>query len=194
MPTKDLYDKVGQWRGLRKDSPDIWRILARKSTFRLRSAAEDDPGFKQLVSYTLFLSDKRIFVMKRLKAQSESRLHGLLSVGVGGHMNPVPKIQWPGRRRISDLKSIAGLNTVREIREEVCVAGNPAIAILGFLNDDHNEVGKVHLGIVSVVNLPSPLLAVKETDKMMGAWIPLKDMKAAGRFESWSTLILAGVI
>ncbi len=194
VPTRDLYEAAGQWRGLRKDSPEMWRVLARKSAFRPRSRVEDDPSLKQLVSYTIFLSDKRIFVMKRLNAQSEARLRGLLSIGVGGHMNPVPEIQWPGRRRISDIKSIAGMNTAREIREEVSVAGNPTIAILGFLNDDQNPVGKVHLGIVSVVHLPSPLLAVRETDKMMGAWVEMGNMKALGRFEPWSTLILTGII
>lgn len=194
VPTRDLYATTGQWRGLRKESPEIWRVLARKSAFKPRSRVEDDPSLKQLVSYTMFLSDKRVFVMKRLNAQSEERLRGLLSVGVGGHMNPVPEIQWPGRRRISDMKSIAGMNTAREIREEVSVAGNPTIAILGFLNDDQNAVGKVHLGIVSVVHLPSPLLAVRETDKMMGAWVEIGNMKALGKFEPWSTLILAGII
>lgn len=192
VPTDDLYSAIGSWRGLRRDSAELWRPIARKSTFRPRSEVEDDPTYKQLISYTLFTADKRIFVMKRLSTQSEGRLHGLLSIGVGGHMNPVPEIPWPDRRRISDLKNILLANTFREIREEVAIAGNPPVGILGLLNDDQNEVGRVHLGVVSVVRLPSPLLAVKEKDKMLGMWVEFSKVShLGGTFESWSSLLLS---
>ncbi len=193
VPAEELYAGVGKWRGLRKDSPEIWRPLARKSIFRPRSQLESDPRYKQLISYTMFVADKRIFVMKRLDTQGEKRLHGLLSIGVGGHMNPVPNMPWPSRRRISDLKTIVGLNTVREIREEVSLAGNPSVGILGFLNDDENEVGQVHLGVVSIVRLPSPLLAVRENDKMQGAWVELSKIHLLGEFETWSWLVLNSI-
>lgn len=172
----------------------MWKILAKKSVFRPREELENDPSYKQLISYTLFISSKRIFVMKRLESQSESRLRGLLSVGVGGHMNPVEGIQWPGKRRIADIKSIVGINTVREIKEEVLVAGNPPMRILGFLNDDENPVGQVHLGVASVVYLQSPILAVRETDKMVGAWVEFSKLHLLGSFESWSTLVLEGIL
>lgn len=194
VPTKDLYAKIGAWRGLRKPTSDVWQIIARKSTFRPRDLLESDPSFKQLISYTLFISGKRIFVMKRLSTQGEKRLRGLLSVGVGGHMNPVEDIKWPGKRRIGDIKNLVGLNTIREIREEVILAGNPQLGIIGFLNDDENEVGQVHLGVVSVVHLPSPLLAVRETDKMLGAWVELNKLSKLGAFETWSSLVLQGLV
>ncbi len=190
VPAKDLYNAVGSWRGLRKDSPEIWRLLARKSIFRPRSGLESDFDYKQLVSYTMFVAGRRMFIMKRLGTQGEKRLHGLLSIGVGGHMNPVPEVPWPSRRRIADLKTIVGLNTTREIREEVSLAGNPTIDMLGFLNDDDNAVGRVHLGIVSLVRLGSPLLAVRENDKMLGTWVELSKLHLQGKFESWSSLVL----
>lgn len=194
IPTKDLYDAVGEWRGLRKETPDIWRTLARKSSFRPRPELESDNSTKQLISYTLFVSEKRVFVMKRLSTQSESRLRGLLSIGVGGHMNPVAGVDWPGKRRVTDVKELVAANTAREIKEEVSLAGNPAFSILGFLNDDRNPVGQVHLGVVSVVNLPSPLLAVRETDKMMGAWVELAKLPVLSDFETWSSLVLESMI
>ncbi|QUL97629.1 MAG: DNA mismatch repair protein MutT [Candidatus Fermentithermobacillus carboniphilus] len=194
VPTQDLYAKVGKWRGLRKPTSDIWQVIAKKSCFKPRATVETDPAYKQLISYTMFLSDKRIFVMKRLEGQGEKRLRGLLSVGVGGHMNPVKDIQWPGKRRLADLKSLVGMNTVREIREEVALAGNPPVGVVGFLNDDENEVGRVHLGVVSVVHLPSPLLAVKENDKMMGAWVEFDKLHVLGQFETWSSLVLEGLV
>ena len=190
VPTKDLYSAVGEWRGLRKETPEMWRVLAGKSSFRPRPELESDSSAKQLISYTLFVSDNRVFVMKRLETQSESRLRGLLSIGVGGHMNPASGVEWPGRRRLSDLKALVAANTIREIKEEVSLAKSPNFSILGFLNDDKNAVGQVHLGVVSVVALPSPLLAVRETDKMMGTWVDLKELKLLGEFETWSALVL----
>jgi predicted NUDIX family phosphoesterase len=193
VPTAELYAAVGEWRGVRRESPDIWRFLARKSVFRPRPELEQNPAMKQLISYTLFVSDRRVFVMKRLGSQGESRLHGLLSIGVGGHMNPAREIPWPGRRRIADLKALAILNTQREIKEEVCFPGNPPISVLGFLNDDKNAVGRVHLGLVTVVHLPAPILAVRETDKMLGAWVEMSKLSLLGKFESWSSLVLEGI-
>lgn len=193
LPSAKLYEAAGKWQGLRKDTPELWRALAQSSSFRPRSLLESDLSMKQLVSYTLFVAARRIFVMKRLSSQSESRLHGLLSVGVGGHMNPDESIPWPSRRRVSDLKRLVLANTEREIKEEVSMAGNLPPSIVGFLNDDSNQVGQVHLGIVSVVALPSPLLAVRETDKMMGAWIDISELDGMGKFESWSALVLKGI-
>ena len=192
VPTADLYSSVGRWRGLRKETPEVWRVLARRAAFRQRPDLEGDPSMKQLISYTIFVSEKRIFVMKRLNGQSEARLRGLLSVGVGGHMIPVPSIVWPGKRRIGDVKALVAANTTREIKEEVSFAGSSASSVLGFLNDDRNPVGQVHLGVVSVVNLPSPLLAVRETDKMMGAWVEIGKLRLLGEFETWSSLVLDG--
>lgn len=193
VTASDLYASVGEWRGLRKETPEIWRVLAKKASFRPRPDLEGDPTFKQMISYTMFISEKRIFVMKRLQAQSEARLRGLLSIGVGGHMNPAHPVEWPGKRRIGDLKALIAANTAREIKEEVSLAGNPQFTILGFLNDDKNPVGKVHLGVVSVVTLQSPILAVRETDKMTGAWIELDKLRLLGEFESWSSLVLDGM-
>jgi len=193
VPTQDLYSTIGEWRGLRKETPVIWRTLAALSSFRPRRELETDIDAKQLISYTLFVSNGLVFVMKRLDAQSESRLRGLLSIGVGGHMNPSPTVEWPGKRRLTDLKALVAYNTAREIKEEVSIAKNPSFSILGFLNDDNNPVGQVHLGIVSVVNLSSPILAVRETDKMMGAWIEMKKLPILGEFETWSSLVLEGL-
>ncbi len=192
-PVRHLYSRTGQWRGLKMPTSDLWQAIARHSTFKSRAVVETDPSFKQLISYTLFLSRKQIFVMKRLNTQTETRLQGLLSVGVGGHMNPIDDIPWPGRRLISDLKTIVGLNTMREIREEVILCGNPSLSIIGFINDDANDVGSVHLGIASVVQLPSPILAVREKDKMMGSWIELSKATTLEPLETWSALILANM-
>ena len=49
---------------------------------------------------------------------------------------------------------------------------------------------KIHLGVVFGCRLPSPLLAVKEKDKMLGAWVELSKLHLLGKFESRSSLLL----
>ncbi|HHY35222.1 MAG TPA: hypothetical protein GX510_06280 [Firmicutes bacterium] len=188
-----VFETIGKFRGLRKETPEVWKALASRSGFYRRSMLENDPAYKQLISYTVFVSKGHIFVMKRLKAQAESRLRGLLSVGVGGHMNPVPETGWPGKRAIYRFKALVHANILREIREEVIMPWTPPLTFLGFLNDDETEVGRVHLGVVCLATLAQPLLAIRESDKMVGAWVPVNQLHDLGRFESWSSLLLSAI-
>lgn len=188
-----VFGTIGKFRGLRRESPEVWKMLASRAGFYRRSMLENDPAYKQLISYTVFVSKGQIFVMKRLKAQAESRLRGHLSVGVGGHMNPVPETGWPGKRAIYRFKALVHANILREMREEVIIPWTPHLTFLGFLNDDETEVGRVHLGIVCLATLAQPLLAIRETDKMLGAWVPMSKLQDLGRFESWSSLLLSTI-
>ncbi len=188
-----IFGTIGRFRGLRRETPEVWKVLASRSGFYRRSMLENDPAYKQLISYTVFVSKGQIFVMKRLGGQAESRLRGLLSVGVGGHMNPVPETGWPGKRAIYRFKALVHANILREIREEVIIPWTPPLTFLGFLNDDETEVGRVHLGMVCLATLAQPLLAIREGDKMVGAWVPMSKLHDLGRFESWSSLLLSAI-
>lgn len=193
VDSESLLGCLGKFRGLRRESAEVWKLLASRCNFYPRERLEDDPAYKQLISYTVFLSRGHIFVMKRLKAQSESRLYGYLSVGVGGHMNPVPETGWPQKRAIYRFKALVHANILREVREEVMAPWTPNLSLLGFLNDDETEVGRVHFGIVCLATLPQPLLAIRETDKMTGTWVPMSKVGELGRFESWSSLLLGAI-
>lgn len=193
VDAQSLLGSVGRFRGLRRETAEIWKLLASRSGFYPRKDLENDPSYKQLISYTVFLSRGQIFVMKRRKAQAESRLRGYLSVGVGGHMNPVPETGWPQKRAIYRFKALVHANILRETREEIVVPWTPNLSFLGFLNDDETEVGRVHLGVVCLATLPQPLVAIRETDKMVGAWVPMSKVQELGRFESWSSLLLSAI-
>lgn len=188
-----IFGTIGKFRGLRRETPEVWKVLAARSGFYRRSMLENDPAYKQLISYTVFVSKGQIFVMKRLEGQAESRLRGLLSVGVGGHMNPVPETGWPGKRAVYRFKALVHANILREIREEVILPWTPSLTFLGFLNDDETEVGRVHLGVVCLATLAQPLLAIRESDKMIGTWVPMSKLHDLGRFESWSSLLLSAI-
>ena len=79
----------------------------------------------------------------------------------------------------------------REFHEEVNYDGNLEIEPLGILNDDSNNVGKVHLGFVLLLHGNSNQISVKSELKS-GKLISLDECaKHQERMESWSQLVLA---
>ncbi|SUK13508.1 MutT/nudix family protein [Staphylococcus agnetis] len=150
-----------------------------------RGDMEEDPSYKQLISYCILENENGdLLVYERLSGGGEARLHGQGSIGVGGHMNDVPDAQ-----TINDLIIV---NASRELEEEVGLHVTSASQLehVGFINDDANEVGKVHIGIVFKVKVKANDIEVKETDTLKIEWKSLEDINDLNQFESWSALIL----
>ncbi len=148
-----------------------------------RRHAERDPSLKQVIPYALFEKDGHVFLMRRLAKGGEARLHGKLSVGVGGHINPVD-----GAEDALD----AGLR--REIEEEVAVEGHWTADPVGILNDDATPVGAVHFGLVYRVRTAGSV-EVREKDALEGSFTPKEEVlrllrEERPRFETWSALLL----
>ena len=102
--------------------------------------------------------------MERTDAGGDPRLHRRASIGVGGHLNPVDVADATAGR--ADPLA-AGL--WREWREELEADWDPDFSLMGFLNDDRNPVGAVHLGVVFAVEAAGRPVAVREQDKLSGA-------------------------
>jgi len=170
-------------------------------TFMRRGTAEEDPSFKQLIPYTLVTkynekAEPSVFVYERLSAGGEARLHGKLSVGVGGHMNQIfdafsvdGTICEEARRELFEE-----LNFVAEGGEEQLYDGC-VLSLMGLINDDNDPVGKVHLGVLTelVIVDESINVSVSETDQLRGGWMTLEELLEPANFErleSWSKLAM----
>ena len=165
------------------DRERILRRVRDHGFFVERRQAERDPSLKQVIPYALFERDGEIFLMRRLAKGGEARLHGKLSVGVGGHINPVDGDADPLE---------AGLR--REVEEEVEVEGTWEATPVGILNDDATAVGAVHFGLVYRVRPPGPV-RVREKDALEGAFTSRDEVQRLlreerPRFETWSALLL----
>ena len=150
--------------------------------FMQRDLAENDPNYKQLIPYVVFQSPKGFFSYQRGKASSETRLRMLRSLGVGGHIEKEDG-------DIGQNSYIKGL--WRELKEEVGIDPSNNIQLLGFINDDSNEVGKVHLGIVHLYQLETSDLESKElnlTDCKFSSISKIKEEEES--FETWSRLLI----
>lgn len=150
-----------------------------------RGDMEEDPSYKQLISYCILENeDNEILVYQRLSGGGEARLHGQSSIGVGGHMNEVEHAQ--------SIEEVINDNASRELEEEVGLNINEdnELRHVGFINDDQNEVGKVHIGVVFKVKVKRDDVEAKETDTLSIQWQSLEDIQDLSQFESWSALIL----
>lgn len=153
-----------------------------KYEFMLREKAEDDLNYKQIIPYGFITFEDFFFVMKRLKKQNESRLHNKVSIGVGGHINPIEL----------ESKNIIEAGLLRELDEEVYLNKDhiESIKIKGIINDDTNEVGKVHLGFVYHIVLNKKECEIAEKDKMSGEWIHKEHInKYYNDMETWTQII-----
>lgn len=166
---------------------EIFNALSKYEVKR-RGDMEDDPSFKQLISYCLLENEKgEILVYERLSGGGEERLHGQSSIGVGGHMNDVTGAD--------SINEVLRVNAQRELEEEVGLSNNKSqnMEYLGFINDDDNDVGKVHMGVVFKITVQSNDVEAKETDTLKIKWIEQGDIHSYEEFETWSALILQDI-
>jgi predicted NUDIX family phosphoesterase len=165
--------------------------LATSGFFVERDRAERTPAWKQVIPFCLVVREGEVLRMRRRPRGGESRLHGKVSIGVGGHINPVDHDSHPVGPRDASLFVRAA---AREIAEEIDVQPGYELSLSGFLNDDSNPVGAVHLGLVYVAHTPHPV-RIRETDVLEGQLVAPRELQAALRrgedFESWSSMLLA---
>jgi predicted NUDIX family phosphoesterase len=171
------------FRGVREANADALSVLreavARHGRYLDRPTAEEDSRFKQLIPYVVVGDGERTFLMERTDAGGDARLHGKASIGVGGHLNPVDE---------GEDALMAGLR--REWSEELEADWEPDFQLVGLLNDDGNPVGAVHLGVVFTVDARGRSVAVREHDKLIGAFADAAEVGAAwDRLETWSQLV-----
>lgn len=189
VPRKVLFnDEKNAFNGfLHKNNikgKDIFNALNEYEVKR-RGDMEEDSTFKQLISYCLLENEKgEILVYERLSGGGEKRLHGQSSIGVGGHMNDV--------MGADSINEVLRVNAQRELEEEVGLAKEDSqnMEYLGFINDDNNEVGKVHMGIVFKITVSTTDVEAKETDTLRIKWVEKGSIELYDDFETWSALIL----
>ena len=178
VPRASIMGDPG-WHGLTTDGLDVFEgIVTRAGEFRPRADVEIDRSWKQVIPYLVLRDGRRYFLMRRTRAGGDARLHDRWSIGVGGHLNP------------GDGDLAGGLR--REWREELVASFEPDFRLIGLLNDDTTDVGSVHVGAVYVADAGGQTVAIRETEKLMGAFDDPAEVGAVvDRMETWSALVFA---
>ena len=155
---RSLFDELGSFQGLNFEPQKyLGAILSRGNNFFLsRPKAEADPTHKQIIPYVLIAHGGKVLHYVRGKKAGEQRLVAKGSIGIGGHMNETDETLFA----LDEAAYRAGVE--REVGEEIFINTRFEDQIVALLNDDSNEVGQVHLGIVHVFKLAEPKVEKRE--------------------------------
>lgn len=187
VPREQLFGN-GSFHGVStRDLQEYLIRIRRFGIFRRRGDVEADPSLKQIIPYLVVRSQGQYMLFRRTRAGGEPRLHDLYSVGIGGH---IAHEDVDG----ADDAVVTGLR--RELEEELTITGEWSARPVGVLNDDANEVGQVHFGLVHLVDVPSGRVAIRETERLTGRLAPLAEIRAVyTKMETWSQLVVdAGLL
>ncbi len=188
-----LPDGIGEASVFTDDS--LWQRILGNIEIVPRSEAETDYTRKQLVVYVLVRSGDRILRYRRTPKTDEQRLKELYSIGVGGHVNVGDRSQFslfqtdPGFN-IEFIRDAAWREIDEEISVDAKILREPELTC--FINDDSNDVGRVHFGIVWQLDLSEPAVSVKGTKGIGELEFVTLDRLIEDReqFETWSQLLI----
>lgn len=187
VPT-ELFHSIGHFQGFNADSERYINELLNPAVtaFRPRGEMEEDPSFKQLIPYVIFrhTNDQgvvRVFHYLRGSGQGEKRLHAKRSIGIGGHISSVDAAQ----------SNVYAEGMRRELEEEVHIQTAYTERCVGMLNDDESEVGRVHLGVVHIIDVEQPAVTPRESELHEAEFKTLDELFALkDEFETWSAICL----
>ena len=189
---RSLLNDLGAFQGLQTDVQRYVDAIFAPGVLRFmpRDEAEHDPAFKQLIPYILLVHEGQVFSYVRGKKGGDVRLHDLRTIGIGGHINP-EDIQ----SSVSDTYAMA---LAREIDEEVVLPDSNDKCSqhpIALINDDLNDVGLVHLGMVHRMVVSSTKVLPNEASVIVDTRFMTPTELHAGyeNLESWSQICVSGL-
>ena len=182
---RELFDEIGTFQGISTEIDKYLPAFLNPSNnfFIHRELAEDDPTHKQIIPYAIFKHGDKFLKYLRGKKSGEQRLASKSSIGIGGHINQ-------DDFNSSSLEKDTYLTGIeREINEDLiinCDYNNLPIALI---NDDSNDVGQVHLGVVHLFDLESDQVEAGEANIENLEFLSSEDLlREKDSLESWSQI------
>ncbi len=182
---RELFDEIGTFQGISTEIDKYLPVFLNPSNnfFIHRELAEDDPTHKQIIPYAIFKHGDKFLRYLRGKKSGEQRLASKSSIGIGGHINQ-------DDFNSSSLEKDTYLTGIeREINEELiinCDYNNLPIALI---NDDSNDVGQVHLGVVHLFDLERDQVEAGEANIENLEFLSSDDLlREKDNLESWSQI------
>jgi len=149
VPREKLFENIF-FEGFEREKITYYLERVRKySIFIKRFVVENDPNYKQIIPYLVIKFNNKYFLFKRFPVGLEKRLFYKYSIGIGGHIN---------EKDFNKNKDLINSGLEREFNEELIYNGKLNYKIVGLINDDFDEVGKVHFGIVYLIEIKTPII------------------------------------
>ena len=163
---------------------EILAHVEREHEFLPRPDMENDPSYRQIIPYVAVTRGGEIFATRRLNKGGEARLHGRISLGVGGHIERVDD---------DEREGILMRALEREVGEEINVEHVVSLTPLGVINEEADEVGRVHLGFLFRMEVAGEV-SVRETEKLSGEWLQISELwRYAAEMEGWSRIAMEAI-
>lgn len=184
---RSLLERLGSFQGL---SFDVDKYLTniieqREYCFMNRTEAEVKQEFKQLIPYVILMHGDEVVTYRRGKLLTEGRLLHNLSIGFGGHISSSDP---------SLFQDVYESGLERELEEEVEIGTSFDLDAVALINDDENEVGRVHFGIVYLAHLDEPTVVAKEKSINEIKFERIRDLaKKIDSFENWSQICINNI-
>lgn len=166
--------------------------------------AVGDANYRQLLPYVTIRDGDLILPYLRGKGVGENRLAGNASVGWGGHIDAIDNVMCGNS--IIDIKATVMKNIMRELSEElrffhvdmpegdVNLKDAGDLVFNGYINDNSNDVGRLHLGLSFDFKIKPGFSATsREPELRVLPWMTREALYAMPdvAIESWSKLYLA---
>jgi predicted NUDIX family phosphoesterase len=185
-----VLDELGAFEGLSLDVDRYVPALLNPANnlFIPRPAAEEDPTHKQIIPYLVIRCGDRFLHYVRGKSGGESRLHAKGSIGIGGHIND-------GDTQAAHFDAAAYNRAVeRELNEELIIPAGYRQRAVALINDDSTEVGRVHLGVVHIIDAASTQIASREDAIRDIEFFGAAELEARrDGLEVWSQILVGGL-
>lgn len=181
---RSAFEQVGAFNGVRLNAQEYLSAFFGNGVahYMDRDEAEQNPDFKQIIAYAIFCHNGKVLAYARTAKGGETRLHDKWSLGIGGHINPIDGLA-------DNLDTyLAGVE--REIREEIAFSGTATQQLYAIINDDTNEVGSVHLGIVHRFELDNEEVQPLEKKLANLRFCTLEELAGPlyDKLETWSAI------
>jgi predicted NUDIX family phosphoesterase len=195
---KDLFNGFSDYNGIDYESRIVYNyewmrrgksdddIISLES--QGKKSAESDPRFKQPIAYCMIVNKRlnKVFAYQRSSGHNEDRLGGKISWGIGGHIEKL------------DVDNIDGTNPIqismnRELTEEVDGLGEYKFKVLGYINDETNSVGQVHIGVLYIIETDSENIIPRDSEIEHGEFRSISELEKICEdtnfeVESWSRI------
>ena len=162
-----------------------------------RTFAEKDENYLQLIPYVALRNRQtdKYFFYTRGELGGEGRLHGKVSIGIGGHIEEEPtpfktdhKDSFK-RTHITSLEAVCLEGICRELKEELGISDEVMEKSLAdrvrfafesskVFYSSQDEVSRVHLGIFMTLDIdPEDIVNLEEGVITKGAWHTIEEIE-----------------
>ncbi len=180
-----LLQDIGPFQGINLDLDKYFEVIEKEHRFLKRADVEEDTNFKQLIPYVIMQYKKKILSYRRGQLLSEKRLLHNYSIGIGGHIS----VNDPN---LFTTRYEEGM--IREVQEEIYIDTEYESKAIALLNDDTNEVGRVHFGIIHVFSLAEPKIRKREKSINELRFVTLQEIKRNFlKYENWSKICIGNI-